>query len=137
MIKVGASSSEEETFNWRHLAGGELSAKDLLELSEFSIVVGYKPAAILFGGVDEELLECIPDRDGARGVNTLTKSIGFLKLENKLSNFRKHHITRSLVYANFKVKVYLCGAFMRLWSIEDELTKIFLTFGIVAEFFYA
>jgi hypothetical protein len=49
--------------------------------------------AILFGGVDEDVLECILDRDGARVVNTLTKSIGFSKLESKLSNIRKQHIT--------------------------------------------
>lgn len=72
--KTGASS-EEDAFNLRHLTGGELSAEELSELIEFAIAGGYKPGAILFGGVDEELLECIPDRDGARVVNTLTKSI--------------------------------------------------------------
>jgi hypothetical protein len=72
--KTGASS-EEEAFNLRHLTSGELSAEELSELMEFAIAGGYKPGAILFGGVDEELLECIPDRDGARVVNTLTKSI--------------------------------------------------------------
>lgn len=49
------------------------------------------------------MLECVPDRDGARVVNTLTKSNGFLKLESELSNYRKQHITGSLVYSNFKV----------------------------------
>jgi hypothetical protein len=56
-----------------------------------------------FGGVDEDVLECIPNKDGARGVNTLTKSISFLKLESKLRNIRKQPIIGSLVYTNFKV----------------------------------
>jgi hypothetical protein len=51
--------------------------------------VGYKLGVILFGGIDEELLECIPDRDRGRVVNTLTKSISFPKLKNELSNIRK------------------------------------------------
>lgn len=96
--KARASSSEEGAFDLRHLAGGELNAEGLSELREFVIAGGYKPGAILFGGVDEELLECVPDGDRARVVNTLTKSIGFPKLEDELRNYRKHHITGSLVY---------------------------------------
>jgi hypothetical protein len=36
---------------------------------------------VLFGGVDEEILGCIPDRAGAKIVNTLSTNIGFPKLE--------------------------------------------------------
>jgi hypothetical protein len=133
--KTEASWSKERGFNLWHLAGGELSAEDLSELRDFAIIGGYKPSAILFGGVDKKLLECILDRDGARVVNTLTKSIDFPKLENELSNIRKQYITSSLVYANFKVWAYLPYAFFHLWSQEVEWTKIVLTFGIVAEFF--
>ena len=53
--------------------------------------------------MDEEVLGCLFDQTGAMIVNTLTKIIGFLKLENELSNYRKQHITDSLVYLNFKV----------------------------------
>jgi hypothetical protein len=42
-------------------------------------VGGYKSGAILFGGVDEDVLECTLDRDGARVVNIFLKSIGLLK----------------------------------------------------------
>jgi hypothetical protein len=52
---------------------------------------------------DEEILGCIPDRAGAKIVNTLSKSIGFPKLERDLSNYRRQHITGSLFYSNFKV----------------------------------
>lgn len=92
-----------KTFDLRYLGGGELSAEELFKLQEFAIAGGYRPSVVLFGGVDEDALECLPDRAGARVVNTLTKSIGFLKLENELSNYKKKHITGSLAYSNFKV----------------------------------
>jgi hypothetical protein len=56
------------------------------------------------GGIDEEILGCIPDRAGTKIVNILSKSIEFLKLERYLSNYRKQHITGSLFYSNFKVQ---------------------------------
>jgi hypothetical protein len=59
---------------------------------------------VLFGGVDEEILGCIPDRVGARIINTLSKSIGLSKLERDLSNYRRQHIIGSLFYSNFKVQ---------------------------------
>jgi hypothetical protein len=98
-----ASSGEERSFDLRHLGGGDISAEELSELREFAITGGYGPGSILFAGVDEEVLGCLPNQTEARIVNTLTKSIGFPKLENELSNYRKHHITGSLVYSNFKV----------------------------------
>jgi hypothetical protein len=87
----------------RHLGGQEHSDEDNSELNEFAIAGGYNPGSMLFGGVDEEILGCIPDRDGAKFVNTLSKSIGFLKLERDHNNYRRQHITRSLFYSNFKV----------------------------------
>jgi hypothetical protein len=65
---------------------------------------GYQPISVLFGGVDEEILGCIPDRARAKVVNTLAKSIVFLKLERDISNYRRQHITGSLFYSNFKVQ---------------------------------
>jgi hypothetical protein len=59
---------------------------------------------VLLGGVDEEILGCIPDRAGAKIVNNLSKSIGFSKFERDLSNYRRQHITGSLFYSNFKVQ---------------------------------
>jgi hypothetical protein len=48
-------------------------------------------------------LDCVPDRDGARVVNTLTRIIGFPKLEHELSGLRKQHIVGSLAYISIKV----------------------------------
>ena len=65
----------------RHMGGQELSEEDISELKEFAIGAGYQPGSMLFGGVDEEILGCIPDRAGAKIVNTLSTNIEFLKLE--------------------------------------------------------
>jgi hypothetical protein len=59
---------------------------------------------VLFGGVDEEILGWLPHHDSAKIVNTLSKSIGFPKLERDLSNYRRQHITGSLFYSKFKVQ---------------------------------
>jgi hypothetical protein len=59
---------------------------------------------MLFGGVDEEILGCIRDRAGAKIISTLSKSIGFSKLEKDISCYRRRHIIGSLFYSNFKVK---------------------------------
>jgi hypothetical protein len=72
-------------------------------LKEFAMSGGYQPGSVLFGGVDEEILGCIPDRARAKIVSTLAKSIGFQKLERDIINYRRQHITVSLFYSNFKV----------------------------------
>jgi hypothetical protein len=41
-----------------------------LELREFVVSGGYQPESVLFGGVEEEILGCIPDRARAKIVNT-------------------------------------------------------------------
>lgn len=46
--KAWDTSSEERTFDLRHLTGGELSAEDLSELRESTIAGGYKPGAIFW-----------------------------------------------------------------------------------------
>jgi hypothetical protein len=42
------------------LGGQELSEEDISELKEFAIAGHYKPGSVLFCGVDEEILGCIP-----------------------------------------------------------------------------
>jgi hypothetical protein len=59
---------------------------------------------MLFGEVDEEILGCIRDRAGSKIIGTLSKSVGFLKLEYDISGYRRQHIVGSLFYSNFKVK---------------------------------
>jgi hypothetical protein len=63
---------------------------------------------MLFGGVDEESLGCIRDRIGAKIISTLSKNIGFPKLEKDISCYRRQHIIDSLFYSNFKVRFLYC-----------------------------
>jgi hypothetical protein len=46
----------DEDFDLRHLGGQGLSKEEKLELKEFAMSCGYQPGALLFGGVDEEVL---------------------------------------------------------------------------------
>jgi hypothetical protein len=49
-------SSEDKSFDLRHLGGQHLSEEDISELKEFAISGGYQLGSVLFGGVDEEIL---------------------------------------------------------------------------------
>jgi hypothetical protein len=92
-------------FDLRHLGGQQLSKEDISELKEFAISCDYQPRSMLFGGVDEEIVGCIRDCDGAKIISILSKSIVFLKLEKDISCYRRHHIIGSLFYSNFKVRL--------------------------------
>jgi hypothetical protein len=59
---------------------------------------------MLFGGIEEEALGCIRDCTGAKIIGTLSKSVGFPKLEADISSYQRQHIVGSLFYSNFKVK---------------------------------
>jgi hypothetical protein len=96
--------SEEEDFNFQYILGQELSKAEKEELKECAISCGYRPGALLFGGVNEESLGCLQDHTGAKVVGTLSKSVGLPKVEADLSRYRRQHIAGSLFYANFKVK---------------------------------
>jgi hypothetical protein len=97
------ASLEDKIFDLRHLGGQQLSEEDISELKEFAVSGDYQPRSVLFDYIDEEILGCIRDRAGAKIVSTLSKSIGFPKLERDISNYRRQHITGSLFYSNFKV----------------------------------
>jgi hypothetical protein len=103
MKELEKTSLEGIELDLWHLGGQEFSEEDISGLKEFVIAGGYKFGSVLFGGVDEEILGCIPDWAGAKIINTLSKSIRFPKLERDFSNYRRQHITGSLFYSNFKV----------------------------------
>jgi hypothetical protein len=102
--KVVDTSFGEKGFDLWHLGGQELSEADKEELKEYGISCGYQSGSMLFGGVDEEILGCIHDRAGAKIIGTLSKNVGFPKLECDISGYRQQHIVGSLFYSNFKVK---------------------------------
>jgi hypothetical protein len=105
--EVAEETSEEKDFNFQNIFGQKLSTAEKEELRDYAISCGYQPGALLFGGVAEESLGCLRHRIGVKVVSTLSKSVGFLKLEADLSRYRRQHIADSLFYSNFKVKSYL------------------------------
>ena len=104
--EIADDASEDETFMFQNLVGQELSKTEIEELKEYAKSCGYKPRALLFGGIDDEKLGCIRDQTGAKIIGTLSKSIGFPKLETDIGRYRRQHIVGSLFYSNFKVNYF-------------------------------
>jgi hypothetical protein len=102
--KIAEATLAEEDFELRNLIGQELSEAEKKELQEYDISCGDQPGAMLFGGINEEALGCVRDRIGAKVIGTLSKSVGFPKLEADISSYRRQHIVDSLFYSNFKVR---------------------------------
>jgi hypothetical protein len=101
--EIAEDTLEDEVFNFQNLVGQELTKAEKEELKEYAISCGYRPGALLFGGVDDERLGCVRDQTGAKVIGTLSKSIGFPKLETDISRYRRQHIVGSLFYSNIKV----------------------------------
>jgi hypothetical protein len=105
--EIAKDTSEEENFNFQNLIGQELSKTEKEELRDYVISSGYQPGVLLFGGVSDDSLGCLRDQTEAKVICTLSKSIGFPKLETDISRYRRQHIVDSLFYSNFKVKTFL------------------------------
>jgi hypothetical protein len=116
--EIAEDTSEEKDFNFQNIIGQELSKVEKEELRDYAISCGYKSGVLLFGGIDDESLGCLRDRIGAKVISTLSKSIGFPKLEADISRYRRQHIVGSLFYSNFKVKSFL-------WLYIFLKTKVF------------
>jgi hypothetical protein len=86
--EVAEDILEEKDFNFQNIIGQELSKAEKEELQEYAISCGYQPGAMLFGGINEKALGCIRDRTGAKIISTLSKSVGFPKLEADISRYR-------------------------------------------------
>jgi hypothetical protein len=87
--EIAEYTSEDEAFHFQNLVGQELTKAEKEELKEYAISCGYRPGALLFGGIDDERLGCVRDQTGAKVIGTLSKSIGFLKLETDISRYRR------------------------------------------------
>jgi hypothetical protein len=87
--EIAKDTSEDEVFNFQNLIGQELTKAKKEELKEYAISCGYRPGALLFGGIDDERLGCARDQTGAKVIGTLLKSIGFPKLETDISRYRR------------------------------------------------
>jgi hypothetical protein len=105
--EITEDASEEKDFHFQNIIGQKLSKAEKEELRDYAISCGYQPGALLFGDIDDESLGCLRDRTGAKVISTLSKSIGFPKLDADISRYRRQHIVGSLFYSNFKVKTLL------------------------------
>jgi hypothetical protein len=86
--EIAEDTLEEKGFSFQNLVGQELSKAEKEELQEYAISCGYRPEVMLFGGINEEALGCIRDRTGVKIIRTLSKSVGFPKLEADISSHR-------------------------------------------------
>jgi hypothetical protein len=120
--EIAEDTSEDEIFNFQNLVGQELTKAEKKELKEYAISCGYRPGALLFGGIDDEKLGCVRDQTGAKVIGTLSKSIGFPKLETDISRYRRQHIVGSLFYSNFKVNNFSPTSFFN--NKNFFLTKV-------------
>jgi hypothetical protein len=87
--EVTEDISEDKGFNFQNIIGQELSKAEKEELQEYAISCGYQPGVMLFGGINEEGLGCIRDQTGAKIISTLSKCVGFLKLEADISRYQR------------------------------------------------
>jgi hypothetical protein len=88
---------EEENFNFQDILGQELSETKKEELKKYVVSCGYKPGALLFGGVNEGKLRCLWNRTEAKVVRTFSKNVGLPKIEADLCRYRRQHIAGSLL----------------------------------------
>lgn len=123
--EIAEDTSEDEIFNFQNLVGQDLTKAEKEELKEYAISCGYRPGAVLFGGVDDEKLGCVRDHTGAKVIGTLSKSIGFPKLETDISRYRRQHIVGSLFYSNFK-SMLLSKALKMQQDLEDKKHEVII-----------
>jgi hypothetical protein len=59
--EMAEDTSEDEAFNFQNLVGQELTKAEKEELKEYAISCGYRPGALLFGGIDDERMGYVRD----------------------------------------------------------------------------
>jgi hypothetical protein len=82
---------EEENFDFQDILGQNLSESEKEELKKYAISCGYKPGALLFGGVNEGKLRCLRNRTEAKVVRTFSKSVGLPMIEADLCRYPRQH----------------------------------------------
>jgi hypothetical protein len=88
----------------RHASGKELSQEEMLEAQHYAQKLKYPKGVLVFNGSNEEdFLYCLPDNKEIFVSREISKSIGFLKLEDGLSILSKDELADSLAYTIIKV----------------------------------
>jgi hypothetical protein len=85
----------------------------------FPVANSQQPCSLV--GLKKEALGCIRDRTGAKVIGTLSKIVGFPKLEADISSYRRQHIVSSLFYSNFKVKFFMMKQNFTFLFLMDKI----------------
>jgi hypothetical protein len=98
------ASNKSTDYIIRHASGKELSQEEMLEARHYAQKLKYPKGALVFNGCNEEdFLYCLPDNKKISVSREISKSIGFLKLEDGLSILSKDELADSLAYNSIKV----------------------------------
>jgi hypothetical protein len=87
---VPEALAEDIDYIVRHASGKELSEEEILEAKHYAQRLKYLKGALVFNGTNEDdFLYCLPDNKEISVCWEIAKSMGFLKLEEGLSVFRR------------------------------------------------
>jgi hypothetical protein len=96
--------SEAPNFILRHASGKKLTEKEKREAQFYDQKLKYPKGALIFNGSGEEnFLYCLPDSKEISVCREMSKSFGFLTLEDGLSVLSKDEIADNLAYNSLKV----------------------------------
>jgi hypothetical protein len=88
----------------RHASGKRLSEEEKREAQYYAQNLKYPKGALIFNGSGEEdFLYCLPDSKEISVCREMSKSFGFLTLEDGLSVLSKDELADSLAYNSLKV----------------------------------
>jgi hypothetical protein len=88
----------------RHASGKKLSKEEKREAQHYAQKLKYLKGALVFNGIGEEdLLYCLPDSKEISVCREMSRSFGFLTLEDGLSVLSKDELADSSAYNSIKV----------------------------------
>jgi hypothetical protein len=105
-IEAPAPEASNKSTNYiiRHASGKELSQEEIIEARHYAQKLKYPKGALVFNGSNkEDFLYCLPDNKEISVCREISKSIGFLKLEDDLSILSKDELADSLAYNSINV----------------------------------
>jgi hypothetical protein len=99
------TSSEALDYFVRHASGKRLSEEEKREAQYYARKLKYPKGALIFNGSGEEdFLYCLPDSKEISVCREMSRSFGFLTLEDGLSVLSKDELADSLAYNILKVR---------------------------------
>jgi hypothetical protein len=104
-IPIPEASSEALDYIVRHASGKRLSVEEKREAQCYAQRLKYPKGALIFNGSGEEdFLYCLPDNKEISVCRKMSRSFGFLTLEEGLSVLSKDELADNLAYNSLKVR---------------------------------